>query len=240
MVKIILNQPQMGENIGAAARAMMNFNIGELRLVAPRDGWPNEKAIAMAAGAFDVMPPVQVFQTLDDAIADLHFTLATTARPRDMVKSVYTPSGAATEIHSRQSNGQDIGLIFGAERSGLSNEDISHMNGIITIPTNPDFPALNLGQSVLLMAYEISKHMSSSPNQTLHTGESPPAKIEETSKFITRLETELESSEQFFRSPELMPTMKRNIRNIFLRDDLTQQEVRTLHGILSALITKRG
>ena len=239
MPVIILDHPQMGENIGAAARAMMNFGLENLRLVAPRDGWPNEKAEAMSSGALEAIAPVDVFETLPTAISDLQFVLAATARPRDMVKPVFTPEAAAKEMRRRHGQGQKIGLLFGAERTGLLNDDIALAHGIITIPTSPQFPALNLAQSVLLLAYEWMKSGESVVDSaTLRTGESEIAPHSDLEHFLKRLEDELEKSGQFFRSENLAPTMKRNIRNIFMRGDLTVQEVRTLQGILTALSGK--
>ena len=233
MLTVILHHPQMGENIGAAARAMMNFGLSDLRLVAPRDGWPNERAQAMSSGALDAMSSVQVFSTLPEALADLQFVLATTARPRDIVKPIFSPETAAQEISRRA--GQSIGLLFGAERTGLLNDDIALAHGIITIPTNPDFPALNLAQSVLLMAHELSK-LENTPSSSKQ--DNPPAPHAELENFLTRLETELEETQAFFRSPAMAPTMKRNLRAIFTRSDLTAQELKTLHGVLTALRSK--
>ncbi len=230
MVAIILCNPQMGENIGAAARAMQNFGLDDLRIVNPRDGWPNARAVQMSSGAFDNMPPPKVFDTLESAIADLHFTFATTARQRDMVKPVFTPETAA--IESSKKPHQKTGILFGAERSGLLNDEIIKAQAIINIPTNPNFSSLNLGQSVLLMAYEWSKHskqVQPSPSQ-----EQIPATQDHIHGFLSRLKTDLEDA-NFFRSKDLKQTMIRNIENIFVRHDLTHQEVKTLHGILSAL-----
>lgn len=227
---IILCSPQMGENIGAAARAMCNFGLSDLRLVNPRDKWPNERAITMASGAFEHMPPPTIYTSLHEAIADLHFTFATTARQRDMVKPVFTPTSAAE--HAAKKQGQKIGILFGAERTGLLNEEISQAQGSINIPTNPGFSSLNLGQSVLLMAYEWSKHsIDTNPSQ-----EKPqtPATQKDIYAFLNRLENDLDDR-RFFREENLKPTMIRNIQNIFTRGNLTEQEVRTLQGILSAL-----
>ena len=233
MPAVILVRPQMGENIGAAARAMFNFGLTDLRLVNPRDGWPSAQAQAMSSGALDKMPPVQVFDTLPAAIADLHYVLATTARPRDMVKPVFSPESAAQESLSRAQAGQNIGLVFGAERAGLSNDEVAACQGIITIPANPDFSSLNLGQSVLLITYEwmlaAQQALPSSPVST-----PDPAQQKEVEDFLTRLESELERT-RFFRTPEVKPFTIRNIRNIFTRADITVQELRTLHGIVSAL-----
>lgn len=230
MPAIILCNPQMGENIGAAARAMQNFGLNDLRLVNPRDGWPNEKAITMASGAFDSMPHPTVFNTLEDAIADLHFTFATTARTRDMVKPCFTPETAAATTYKKKN--QNIGILFGAERSGLLNEEIALAQAIITIPTHPNFSSLNLGQSVLLMAYEWSKH---SPKiKSADEQEQTPATQKNLNAFLQRLESDLDNR-RFFREENLKPTMVKNIQNIFTRNNLTEQEVRTLQGILSAL-----
>lgn len=235
MFSIILLNPQMGENIGAAARAMANFGFSDLRIVNPRDGWPNERAEAMAAGALDIMPPVQVFDSLQEAVSDLHYILGTTARPRDMVKPVYAPAQAVEECKSRESVGQKTGILFGAERTGLLNDEITACHGIITIPTAPDFSSLNLGQSVLLLAYEWIRNLHNDsviPNNPL------PASLEERENLLNRLTNELEDM-RFFRNPDLAPTMMRNVRNIFTRADLTEQEIRTLHGVISALRGKK-
>ena len=232
MISIILCRPQMGENIGAAARAMLNFGLSDLRIVAPRDGWPNERAIATASGAFDIIPEPKVFNTLDDAISDLHFCLATTARQRDMVKQEYTPKTASEEINTRTTQGQNIGIVFGAERTGMTNDEISLCQAILSIPSNPDFYSLNLAQAVLLVSYELSIAINEfeQPNNR----DQIPATQEYLNNFMARLISDLEER-NFFRSKDLKPTMMRNIQNIFTRADITEQEIRTLHGILSAL-----
>ncbi len=231
MTAFILIAPQMGENIGAAARAILNFGITDLRLVAPRDGWPNEKAIKNAAGAFDKITP-EIFPSLSIAVADCHYVFATTARRRDAVKPVFTPDTAITEALTRTD--QKIAFIFGPERTGLENNDVTLCQAIINIPTNPDFSSLNLSQSVLLMAYEWHKQSikcgafkTSPPDET-------PVKQEELHIFLERLETDLEDK-NYFRSENLKETMQRNIKNIFTRSNITDQELRTMHGILSAL-----
>lgn len=236
MFSVILVSPQMGENIGAAARAMYNFGLTDLRLVTPRDGWPNEKAVTMSAGAIESMPPVRVFENLPDAIADLHFVLGTTARPRYMVKPAFTPQQAVEESLKRGKSGQNIGILFGAERTGLLNDEITACHGIVTIPTNPAFSSLNLGQSVLLLAYEWMRQAPqvTPPPSAPQDNESTPAAYKDLEIFLARLERELEDT-RFFRTEELVPIMKRNIRNIFTRADVTDQELRTLHGIISAL-----
>ncbi len=229
---IILVNPQLGENIGAAARAMLNFGLTDLRIVNPRDGWPNDAAIANAAGAFDVMPTPQIFETLSDALKPFHTVYASTARPRDMVKKVFTPSAAATKITSISNHSA---ILFGAERTGLTNDEITQAHHIISIPVNPDFWSLNLSQSVLLMSHEIYKAQDKTAAIEIPQGDSAPAVHEELNNMLCRLEDELENK-NFFRSKELKPTMIRNIRNIFTRNEMTEQEVRTFQGIISAFI----
>lgn len=235
---IILVDPQMGENIGAAARAMLNAALVDLRLVRPRDGWPNKKAADMAVGALDRMPPVEVFDTVQEAVAGCHYVLATTARPRDMVKPVFTPKAAAAEIRHRAQAGQRTAILFGAERSGLTNDDVALANGIITIPLNPAFSSLNLGQAVLLMAYEWFQLQDGTPPRELPVGGSSPIPHEKLEELFVRLESELEAG-NFFRNPDQRPTMVRNLRNLLGRAEMTEQEARTFHGVISALTGKK-
>jgi tRNA/rRNA methyltransferase len=232
---IILVNPQMGENIGAAARAMFNFNLRDLRLVAPRDGWPNIEAERNAAGALEHLQ-LSVFETLEEAIADLGFVLATTARPRDMVKDVYTPPAAVEAFAKRAPT--PCGFVFGAERTGLLNDHLALCHGIITIPTNPDFSSLNLGQSVLLMAWEWMRAQDNSAPIQHHNESNRPVPQEQMEEFFKRLESELEDG-GFFKAQDLKPVMQRNIRNMVLRAELSDQELRTFHGIISALIGKK-
>lgn len=234
MVSIILSNPQMGENIGAAARAMQNFGLTDLRLVNPRDGWPNPRAEAMASGALPRID-VSVYASLKDALSDLHFTFATTARNRDMVKPFFTPNSAAEETLKRKEQQQNIGVVFGAERSGMTNDEISLCQSIVTIPTNPDFSSLNLGQSVLLIAYAFMQDsLFVQTEKKFLSADNLPATNEDIHIFLERLTSDLEAK-KFFRAEDLKPTMLRNIQNIFTRGDITDQEIRTLHGILSAL-----
>ncbi len=237
-VSIILVRPQMGENIGAAARAMVNFGYSDLRLVAPRDGWPNARAIDMGSGAFDKIPAPLVFESLQDAAADLHILYATTARPRDMVKPVFTPGGAAKDAHKRVNEGQKIGLVFGPERTGLENEELMVCQSIISIPTNPEFPSLNLAQSVLLSVSALGLRERDEAQAVLAHGDSAPVTQDKLEEFLVRLEDELQSG-GFFKSEGLKPTMIKNIRAIYTRADLSDQEVKTLHGIVSALIGQK-
>lgn len=229
---IILVAPQMGENIGAAARAMANFGLKDLRLVAPRDGWPSQTAEANAVGAFDHLNPIEVFDTTADALKPYHTIYATTARPRDMRKKVLTPHSAALEITA--SPAQKSAILFGGERAGLTNEDIALAHHIISVPVNPDFASLNLAQCVLLVAYQLKLCGDDTPAIEMPLGDSARAPHGDQNDFMMRLETELQEK-HFFRNPDMKPTMMRNIRNMFARCDMTDQELRTLHGILSAL-----
>lgn len=236
---VILVDPQMGENIGAAARAMLNCGLSDLRLVRPRDGWPNPAAAAMSSGALEKMPPVPVYDRLEDALAGIHFALATTARSRDMNKPVFTARQAAAEISNLAAQEQICALVFGAERTGLTNDDVSLCHGVITIPVNPDFSSLNLGQAVLLCAYEwfqaAGTRMPASPAAT---GDMP-APYEKMDELFRRLESELEAN-HFFRNPDQRPSMTRNLRNMLNRARMSEQETRTFHGMISALTGKKS
>lgn len=231
---IILVAPQMGENIGASARAMLNFGLCDLSIVNPRDGWPNERADAMSSGALAKMPPVQVFADTQAAIAPYHHVYATTARPRDMVKPVMSAADAAADIRKRQAEGQKTAILFGGERAGLSNDDVALAQTIITVPTNPDFSSINLGQGVMLVAYEWFQAGDVAAGEPKDI----PATQDELNEFLARLEAELDSS-GFFRSADMKPTTLRNIRSMLSRTELTAQEINTWHGIVSALIGKR-
>ncbi|MEM7680166.1 MAG: RNA methyltransferase [Pseudomonadota bacterium] len=227
---IILVRPQMGENIGAAARAMLNFGLTDLRLVAPRDGWPNQAATDMSSGALEHFKPT-LFDNLNDALNDCHFSYATTARSRELSKPSTTPLLAAQSTLSREENGQKIAFVFGPERTGLENDEVSLCHEIIHIPTNPDFSSLNLAQSVLLVCYQYLNAEIS--DQTRDMPE--PATQKDADDMLVRLEEEL-MNRNFFRNSDLKPTMLRNIRTMLLRAEMTDQEVRTFHGIISALI----
>ena len=227
----------MGENIGAAARAMLNFGLTDLRLVNPRDGWPNERAVEMSSGALDKMPDVKVFETLNEAAADLNLLYATTARNRDMVKPIFTPRSAAEDACARIDENQKIGFVFGAERTGLTNDETAVCHNIIHIPTNPDFSSLNLGQAVLLVAHELFQARDNTPDKILDMGDSTPAPLAEFDEFIDRLNNELDTG-GFFTTPEIKPTMMKNLRNILIRITPSSREVKTLHGVLTALIKR--
>ena len=242
---IILVEPQLGENIGQAARAMANFGLDELRLVAPRDGWPNEKAIAGASGAVAIIHNAAVFSTIGDAIADLHFLGATTARIREMVKPVTTPEAVARDIAGRSRQGQLCGIMFGRERSGLENDEVALADTLIMAPVNPVFASINLAQAVLIIGYEWRKLMAGSSlgrgtqfdgpaSAGLYLNKCNPATRGELLNFFGHIEGELAEA-GFFKTDEKRQGVIRNIRNMFERASLTDQEVRTLRGMIVAL-----
>lgn len=243
---VILVEPQLGENIGTAARAMGNFGLTDMRLVAPRDGWPNPKASAAASGADFVLDSARVHPTFEDGIADLHFLAATTARPRDMTKPVMSAEQLAIEIVARTARGERCGILFGREKSGLRNDHIAVANAIVMIPVNPDFASLNIAQAVLLIGYEWLKaaggaHLgrdpiNAAPTQAgLHMRESRPATRGELDGLFQHVERELDAS-GFLRPPEKRPAMVRNIRAMLERMGASEQEVRTLRGIVASLV----
>jgi tRNA/rRNA methyltransferase len=243
---VILVEPQLGENIGFTARAMANFGLTELRLVAPRDGWPSEKARAAAAGADSIIEGATVYPNLEQAVADLNFLLATTARPRGMVKPVLTLEGAARELAARGGMGERIGIMFGPERSGLDNDAISLADAIVTAPVNPAFASLSLPQTVLLVAYEWLQAQAPGPTlgratecdgpaaEGLDLAGTRRASRAELFGLFEHLEAELDRS-GFLRPAEKRPTMIRAIRNMFHRMGATEQDVRTWRGIVASL-----
>ena len=237
---VVLVGPQLAENIGMAARAMLNFGLTEMRLVRPRPKWPNAKADSAAAGATSVLDGAQVFETTADAVADLQRLAATTARLRDMIKDVETPRRWAEAAHGAVAAGERCGILFGPERVGLDNDDLALADTLVTVPTNPAFSSVNLAQSVLLLGYEW--HMAGgaeAPTEILRKGwGSSPATQEQIIAFYRHLEDELDKG-GFLRVPEKRPRMVRNIRNIFNRIRLTEQEVRTLRGIVTCLTEKK-
>ncbi|MBT5940090.1 MAG: RNA methyltransferase [Rhodospirillaceae bacterium] len=231
---IILVEPQLGENIGMVARAMLNCGLTDLRLVRPRDGWPNSRAVSSASGADIVLENAKLFETTEAAIADLSQVYAATARDRDLTKEVVTPAEAAGEI--RNSGNPLCGIIFGGEAMGLNNDDIVLASKIIKTPLNPGFTSLNLSQAVLLVAYEWFKLADDTPASELRMKDSQPATKAELIGLFEHLENELDAR-GFLRVKEKRPIMVQNIRNIFQRADMTEQEVRTLRGIIKSLTT---
>lgn len=234
---IILVEPQLGDNIGATARAMLNCGLMDLRLVAPRDGWPNPRARAMASGADEVLEAARVFETVTDAVADLQKIYATTARHRDMVKPEVTPKHLAAEMRQASVDGVRCGVLFGRERIGLTNDEVVLCDAIVHVPLNPSFSSLNLGQAVLLIAYEwFQAGDATPPRQRVDAGQEPVT-AEKLQSFFGRLEAELDAK-GFFYPPEKTPATRRTLRNIFQRNHLTDREVQILHGIVSSLLGK--
>jgi tRNA/rRNA methyltransferase len=240
---IILVEPQLGENIGAAARAMANFGLTDLRLVAPRDGWPNEKAIAAASRADHVINGAQVFDNADQAVADLVFVYATTARNRDIPKAVSGPRAAAHKLRERASNGQKTGLLFGRERWGLENEEINLADEIVTFPVNPQFASLNIAQSVLLIAYEWMASgleeggLLPTRNPMPELDDMPSSKAH-LFAFIQDLEAKLDEAD-YFKAEELRPSMHEKLWALFQRPGFTKLEVDVLRGVVAALEGRR-
>lgn len=235
---VILVGPQLGENIGAVARAMLNCALRDLRLVRPRDGWPNPRAAPMASGATEVLAAARVFDSVREAVSDLRFVLATTARRRDMAKPSLTPEQAALEIRGREARGERCGILFGPERIGLTNDEVVEADAILNVPLNPGFGSLNLAQSVLLVAYAWYREAPASPPGEVAGTGSRAATKEELARLFEHLESALDAA-GFFRTPEMRPTQVRNLRNVFQRAALTEQEVRSLHGVVTMLVGRR-
>lgn len=232
---VVLVRPQLADNIGAVARAMHNCGLSRLRLVAPREGWPNPAALPAASGADVVLEEAVAYATTAEAVADLTSIYATTARLRDMTKPVLTPRRLAEVLHEETDRGERVGLLFGPERAGLVNEDVVRAKAIVHVPLSPGFRSLNLAQAVLLLAWEW--HMAGEPEVSqLHApraGERA-ASAAELAGLLAQLEAALDAG-GFFEIPEKRPSIVRKIRNIFTRAELTEQEVRTLRGMVKAL-----
>lgn len=231
---VILCEPQLGENIGTAARAMANFGLWDLRLVRPRDGWPNEKAVAAASRADHVIERVRVFATLEEAIGDLTLVLATTARSRDLQKAVIGPEEAAQRMSAQIGAGRGAGLLFGREKWGLLNEEVALADCIVTLPVEPAFASLNIAQAVLLMAYEWRRHSDLGKQLPFSDAMAEVAPREELIGLFGHLETTLDGS-GFFTAPEKRPTVINNLRTMLERGKFTSQEIRTLRGVISSL-----
>jgi tRNA/rRNA methyltransferase len=233
---VVLVEPQLGENIGAAARVMANFGLGQLRLVSPRQEWPNPKARMMAAGADRVLDRAQLYASLADAIADCTFVLATTARAHDQAKPVISPEEAAHELATRIEN-ETVAIVFGRERIGLTNEEVALADCIVTLPVNPAFASLNLAQAVAILSYEWFKRTGNGLPFGMPQ-KSAPATKEQLLALFADLERELEKVE-FFRPAEKRETMVVNLRNIFSRMQPTRQDIQTLHGVIMAIAEGR-
>ena len=235
---VVLVEPQLGENIGAAARAMANFGLSKLRLVKPLQGWPNERAKVMAAGADRVLDGAALFETLADAVADCTYVVATTARNHDQAKPVLSPAQMAETITPKVAGGETVAIIFGRERIGLENHEVARADAIVTLPVNPAFASLNLAQAVVVIAYEWFKLASGGQLPFSAPDRSPPAPKQQLDAFFADLERELDAVE-FYRPHEKRGVMSTNLRNIFNRMSPTEQDIRTLHGITMALAQGR-
>ena len=230
----VLIRPQMGENIGAAARAMWNFGLDRMRITSPRDGWPNQKAVVMASGAGRLLDEAQIFDSTDDAIADSTFVYATTARDRDLTKPVMTPEAAMTDAAARIAAGQNVAIMFGPERAGLENDDIVRANAIISVPVNPEFASLNLGQCVLLTAYEWQRATSQPVAEHVsHQGDL--AKQKDIAALSAHYEDRLDEAGFFFPDHKAAH-MKQNLRNLWSRLPLTRADAQMLHGMMRQLV----
>lgn len=225
---IVLVRPQLGENIGKAARAMLNFGLTEMRLVSPRDGWPNPSAGPAASGADIVLEQAEVFESVADAVADCVHVYATTVRKRYVTKPVVTPEQAAQTIHAEPGRSA---ILFGPERSGLETDDVALARTILTVPINPEFGSLNLAQAVILVAYEWSKHQDLVSPPT--TQIDPPAPQAELESMILALEAALEPRGYFFPEARVQAT-KRTLRTLLTKPGWNSNEIRTLRGVLSA------
>ena len=235
---VVLVEPQLGENIGAAARAMANFGLSRLRLVAPRQAWPNARARIMAAGADRILDAAELYDGLEAAIADCTFVVAATARAHDQAKPVVGAAEAAALLAPRVAAGELAALVFGRERNGLENDEVALADRILTLPVNPAFASLNLAQAVAIVAYEWFKLQSGAKLPFAMPEKSAPAPKEQLLAFFASLERELEKVE-FFRPPDKRETMQINLRNIFTRMQPTRQDIQTLHGVIMAIAEGR-
>ncbi|WP_121065141.1 RNA methyltransferase [Chachezhania antarctica] len=231
----VLVRPQMGENIGAAARAMWNFGIDRMRIVAPRDGWPNPKAVAMASGAGRLLDEARVFETTAEAVEDCTYVYATTGRHRGLTKPVASPEQAMGDTAERIGSGGRVAVLFGPERAGLENDDIARANAILSVPVNPDFPSLNLAQCALLTAYEWRRATETITAHTVEMAGSDWATGQEMEKLAEHYEDRLDTAGFFF-PPTKADTMKLNLRNLWSRMPLTRADVQMLHGVMRQMV----
>ncbi len=231
---VILVRPQLGENIGMAARAMLNCGLSTLRLVKPRDGWPNPKAIRAASGADVVLEKAKVFESVAEAVADLEHVVATTARTRELVQRIVTARRAAAVLRGWVADGLKVGILFGPERTGLHNDDMVHADLALSIPLNPQFTSLNVAQAVLLVAYEWLASADDTAPERMAEHATRPATKDELANLFAHLERALDQS-GFLRHKAMRPAMVRNLRALLQRADMTEQEVRTFHGVIKFL-----
>jgi len=236
---VILVTPQLGQNIGAVCRCMLNFGLTELRLVAPRDGWPNPSAEAMAAGAVRVLDNAKLFETTEEAVADFTYVLAATARRRELEVPVIGTDKVGADLRAKANQGVKTGILFGPEKAGLKNADVVLADAILTYPVNPAFQSLNLAQAVNIFAYIWQSAESAAPPAIFDDMTQEPAKREDLIRLFEHLEDELEQAGFFF-PLEKKPLMSQNIRAPLMRAKMTSQEVRTFRGIVKALAKGRG
>lgn len=234
----VLVRPQMGENIGAAARAMWNFGLDRMRVVAPRDGWPNPKAVAMASGAGRLLDEAILADDLPAALEDCSFVFATTARPRELVKPVYSPEAAMKLAAQKIKAGEKVAVLFGPERAGLENDDISRANAIISVPVNPEFASLNLGQCVLLTAYEWQRQTQEIADEVIELGKTDWATGHDVEALVSHYESRLDEAGFFFPLTKAAG-MKVVFRNMFSRMPLTRADVQMLHGVMRQMVRWR-
>ena len=235
----VLVRPQMGENIGGAARAMANFGLERLRLVSPRDGWPNPRAVAMASGAARLLDNAQLHDSTAGAVADCDYVLATTARSRALSKPVMTPERAMAQARALCRQGRRVGVLFGPERAGLENGDVALADAIVSVPVEPGFSSLNLAQCVLLNAYEWRRDAGTDAPEVMALAGTAFASKLEVQKLGDHFERRLEEAGFFF-PPQKAEGMKLNLRNMWGRLALTGADVRMLHGVLRQLLRNRG
>ncbi len=231
---IILVRPQLGENIGMAARAMLNCGLSEMRLVAPRDGWPNERAQRAASGADVVLDNAEVFDSVAEAVTGLQRVVATTARTRELVQRIVTARRAASDMRGWIAGGERVGILFGPERTGLENDDAVHADTALTIPLNPQFSSLNVAQAVLLVSYEWMAAGDGTAQERMADHATRPATKEELRNLFDHLERALDQS-GFLRNREMRPSMVLNLRALLQRAAMTEQEARTFHGVIKFL-----
>jgi tRNA/rRNA methyltransferase len=231
---VILVRPQLGDNIGMAARAMLNCGLSSLRLVSPRDGWPNAKAQRAASGADVVLDKAKVFDAVGEAVADLERVVATTARNRELTQRIVTPRRAASEMRGWIGQAEKVGILFGPERTGLTNDDMVHADTALSIPLNPQFSSLNIAQAVLLVAYEWAAAGEAAPAERMSEHATRPATKDELLNLFAHLERALDQS-GFLRNKAMRPAMVHNLRAFLQRAAMTEQEVRSFHGVIKYL-----
>ena len=235
---VILVRPQLGENVGMAARAMLNCGLSRLRLVSPRDGWPNPKAVRAASGADVVLEEAELFESVADATADLERVVATTGRNRELAQRIVTARRAAKEMRTWIGKGQGVGVLFGAERTGLTNDELVHADTVLSIPLNPQFSSLNVAQTVLLVAYEWMASADDTATERMSAHSARPATKAELVNLLDHLERALDQS-GFLRNKAMRPSMVLNLRSFLQRASMTEQEVRSFHGVIKFLSKRK-